>query len=237
MPDWTTYRLSDFLLFSPRTYYRLIELYNAEIWPAHLVALAAGLTLLGLAIRGGRRAAPLLAATLAVGWLWVAWAFHLQRYAAINWAATGFAAAFVVEGLVLLGCAAFGARLRVARGAAAKVGIGFVAFALLVQPGVGRLLGRAWVQAQVFGIAPDPTTLGTLGVLLLLRTDTASRAPAMLLWMLWPIPVVWCVVSGATLWAMGSPDALLMPVAAMLAVVVVVWCGDGTKPTWRGRTA
>ena len=40
MSEWWTYRPSDFLLFAPRTYYRLFELYNAEIWPtAHRDAL------------------------------------------------------------------------------------------------------------------------------------------------------------------------------------------------------
>ena len=45
MTEWWTYRPSDFLLFSPRTYSRLFELYNAEVWPAHLLALGLGLAL------------------------------------------------------------------------------------------------------------------------------------------------------------------------------------------------
>ena len=49
MSEWWTYRLSDFLMFSPRTYWRLIENYNQAIWPAQVVALAAGLVLLWLA--------------------------------------------------------------------------------------------------------------------------------------------------------------------------------------------
>ena len=39
MSEWWTYRPSDFLLFAPRTYYRLIELYNVEWWPLHLAVL------------------------------------------------------------------------------------------------------------------------------------------------------------------------------------------------------
>jgi hypothetical protein len=31
MSEWWTYSLWDFLLFSPRTYYRLFELYNLAI--------------------------------------------------------------------------------------------------------------------------------------------------------------------------------------------------------------
>lgn len=42
MSEWWTYTLSDFLMFSPRVYYRLFELMNRELWPAPLVTLALG---------------------------------------------------------------------------------------------------------------------------------------------------------------------------------------------------
>src|SRR5262245_40135328 len=74
MSEWWTYSLSDFLLFSPRTYYRLFELYNAQIWPAHMLALALGL--IALVASGGMRA-RVVPAILGALWLWVAWAYLL----------------------------------------------------------------------------------------------------------------------------------------------------------------
>ena len=53
MSEWWTYRPSDFLLFSPRTYHRLFELYNREIWPAQLASLGRGLAMLALLQRPG----------------------------------------------------------------------------------------------------------------------------------------------------------------------------------------
>ena len=85
MSEWWTYTLSDFLLFSPRTYYRLFELYNADIWPAQIVTLALGgaaLVLLRYRRAGQGR---IVAAILAGCWLWVAWAFHWRHYATINY--------------------------------------------------------------------------------------------------------------------------------------------------------
>ena len=38
--EWWTYRLSDLLMFSARSYHRLFELYNQDIWPAQVVALS-----------------------------------------------------------------------------------------------------------------------------------------------------------------------------------------------------
>ena len=87
MSEWWTYTLSDFLLFSPRTYYRLLELYNVAIWPAQIAGGAIGLGVVALlAAKRGRRD-RLIAGLLAACWLWIAWAFHYQRYAQINWAA------------------------------------------------------------------------------------------------------------------------------------------------------
>ena len=231
MREWWTYALSDFLMFAPRTYYRLFELYNAALWPAHLAALVLGMALLVVSLRPTPWAARSACAMLAACWLWVAWAFHLQRYATINWAANWFAAAFAIEGVLLLGAVAFGARLRTsASGRGVRyTGLGLLLFAVLVQPWFGVVLGRPWTQAEIFGIAPDPTAVGTLGVLLLLRFDAQAGRPRqtrLLALLLWPIPVLWCLISGATLWTMQAPDALLLPLAALLALLAV----------WQART-
>ena len=52
MSEWWTYSLSDFLLFSPRTYYRLFELYNLAVWPAQIFTLALGIAIVVLLRRG-----------------------------------------------------------------------------------------------------------------------------------------------------------------------------------------
>ena len=54
MSEWWTYRLTSFLLFSPRTYYRLLELYNLAIWPAQLAGVAIGLAIVALLIGEAR---------------------------------------------------------------------------------------------------------------------------------------------------------------------------------------
>ncbi|MEO5695584.1 MAG: DUF6064 family protein [Burkholderiaceae bacterium] len=231
MSEWWSYRPADFLLFSSDTYRRLFELYNAAIWPAaHLLAIAVGLALVAIALRGPAWAASAVCALLAAGWLWVAWAFHWQRYVTINWAASGFAVAFAAEALLLLACGAFARRLRLRspRGRAGRVGLGLLLWALLVEPALGPALGRPWLQAELFGLAPDPTAVGTLGLLVMLRGVDAvgqpSRAP-IYTWLLWPIPLLWCGLSGLTLTAMQAPDAWLLPAAALLALLAAVRTG------------
>ncbi|SEJ79355.1 hypothetical protein SAMN05216201_11851 [Pseudomonas linyingensis] len=212
MAEWWLYGPRDLLLFAPRTYYRLFELYNLELWPLQLLALALGTTVLVLWRRGGARAGRAIAAILLLCWLWVAWGFHWQRYASINLAAGYFALAFVAQALLLLWLGVLRGRLAPAPATRLqqRAGLILVLFALLGFPLLGPLLGRSWTQAEVFGMAPDPTALATLGVLLL-----AGGRPA---WGLWPLPVAWCLVSGTTLWAMEAPDFALAPLAALLAV-------------------
>ena len=91
--------------------------------------------------------------------------------------------------------------------------LGVVAFAIGVMPLIAPLAGRSWVQAEVFGVAPDPTAIATLGVLL------AAERP---LWGLLAIPLLWCALSGATLWAMGSPETLTQLLVSLLVLLLAV---------------
>jgi Family of unknown function (DUF6064) len=216
MSEWWTYSLSDFLLFSPRTYYRLFELYNSAIWPLQIVALALGVAILGLLLREVAWRGRAIAAMLAACWLWVAWAYFLKRYETINWAADYFAVGFAVEALLLVwvGIVRDRLRFRPSRDFIALAGLCIFLFALFVHPLIGPLAGRAWLQVELFGVAPDPTVVATLGVVV-----AAQRTH----WELLVIPLLWCAISGATLWTMQSPDALVVAAVAALTFVLAGW--------------
>ncbi|MGQ3051906.1 MAG: DUF6064 family protein [Roseateles sp.] len=196
MSEWWTYRPSDFLLFSARTYWRLFELHNAQWWPLHVLALGLALAALWWRWRSGS-ARPLLLVT-AAAWGFVAWAFHLQRYAGINWAAGWLAAAFAAQALLLLALAAARPQTH-RRNTSPRAGIALMAAALLIYPFAGLAFGRPLAQAEVFGLAPDPTALATLGALLL--TPAAPRLPWRLAWV---VPMLWLALSGMTLWVMQA---------------------------------
>jgi hypothetical protein len=157
-----------------------------------------------------------IALVLAAAWAFVGWQFLWVRYATINWAAVYVAPLFALEALLLLVVGGLLAGLAFDRGGVRRwVGMLLVACALVVQPLLAPLSGRPWAAAELFGIAPDPTAIGTLGFLLLAR--------GRLLPLLFPIPVLWCLVSGATLWAMKAPEAWLLPAAAALAMAAAIW--------------
>lgn len=224
MSEWWTYTPDEFLLFSPATYWRLFELHNLDVWPTQVLALAAGVAMLALIrVRGvwhGRIASALLVGC----WLWVAWAFHLHRYATINWAAGWFALAFSVQALLLTWIGVVRGRLAFdgAGAGGRRAGVALVVFALAGMPLLAPLSGRPWVQAELFGIAPDPTAIATLGVLL--AADGRAR------WALMAVPLAWCAVSGVTLYAMRSWVAMACAGTVLLAVVTAWTMRGGTAP-------
>jgi hypothetical protein len=198
MSEWWTYRLTSFLLFSPRTYHRLFELYNLAVWPAQLAGAAIGLAIVALLI--GRRAHRdrLVAGLLALCWLWVAWAFLYQRYAQINWAATWFAAAFAFEALLLAASGVFAGWIKFAppHGPGARIAATLIAIVIVGYPLLAPLAGRPWTTAETFGVTPDPTAIATVAALALVRGRVR--------WLLLIIPLLWCAIAGATLWAMAT---------------------------------
>jgi len=232
MSEWWTYRPADFLMFAPRTYWRLFELHNSAWWPVPPLLVLAGLAWLvwmwwslravpqrrqdALALRAG-------AVGLAAAWAFVAWSFLLQRYAPINWAASAFAGVFFAQALGLVALAA-GAGLRVAppltrRGMALLLGL----WALLGYPLLAPAFGRPWTQAEFFALAPDPTAIATLAFLLAVD----APGPARWLWRAsWTLALAWCAVSAATLWTMGSAQGWVL-LAAALASAAVVRPGPG----------
>jgi hypothetical protein len=216
MSEWWTYTLSDLLLFSARTYYRLFEIYNAAIWPAQVAAIGLGLAILVLLRRGAARG-RVIAAILAACWLFVAIAFHARRYATINTAGVHFAWAFGVEAALLIWMGVVRGRLSFERPSdpAGRVGLWVFLFALVAEPLADPLLGRGWKGVELFGVAPDPTAVATLGVLLLARVRHR--------WLLMVVPVLWCVVTGAFLLAMKAPDAWIPPFAAAVVLAMAAW--------------
>lgn len=212
--DWSTYELSNFLLFSPHTYHRLFELYNRALGPALIGATALGPLIAGLLVADPARFRRVAGGLLAAVWLWVAFAFHLQRYATIQWVAPWFAAAFAVEGLLLFGASVS----RQPPVPSRRIGIahGLILLGTVVQPLIGPLLlGRPWWQIELFGLAPDPTAVATLGGLLLL--ERGWRRNLLLI-----VPLAWCAVAGLTLRAMVAPDFWLAPLAALLALAATI---------------
>jgi hypothetical protein len=186
------------------------------IWPAQLFALALGVVILVLLRSKAAWQGRIILAILAGFWLWVAWAYLWERYDTINWVARYFAIGFGLQATLLLSRGVFHApSFQLGFDPASRVGLGIFLFAVFLHPLIAPALGRPWTQAEIFGIAPDPTVIGTLGLLLMTEQRVA--------WELFVIPIIWCAISSAILWTMTSPDALLALVLGGFSLVVAFW--------------
>ncbi|MER9946309.1 DUF6064 family protein [Mesorhizobium sp. M0092] len=201
MSEWWTYRLEDFLLFSPRVYRRMFELHNVAFWPLHLATLAAGLAIVLLVLRRLQNHGLWIAFILAVLWAFVGGSFLWSRYASINWAVAYVAPAFGLQALLLGFLGAVGGLAFDRKDIAGRLGLLLAVIGLFAYPLLAPLFGRPWTGAEAFGIAPDPTAIATLGILL----AASGRFMALLL----PIPLLWLLFSGLTLHTMGDPQGWL----------------------------
>ena len=220
MSEWWTYRLSDFLLFSPRTYYRLFELYNAR----DLAGAGRRRSLLGLAAPGAfsrgarRRRGPRdrgdPRGRLALG------RDRLSRRAIRDDQLGGRLFRLGVRGLeaallLWIGVVARPARDRSAgrTDPGARRARADLLFALVVEPLAAPLLGRGWRPAEIFGVAARTRPPSQ-------RSASCSSRSGRGRWALIVVPALWCAITGATLFAMKAPDFGIAPAAAALAVIL-----------------
>lgn len=215
MAEWASYALSDFLLFSEATYWRLFERANAAFWPLPLAMLALGAGAVLAAWRGTLRLAY---AVLALAWAWSGWQFMQGLYAPVNWVASYLWPFFIFQAALMLWLAFVPPAP--SHGAVRRMGLAVVLYALALHP-LTTLFERDLASAEVFGIAPDPTAFMTLGVLFLsIRSWRGSVAGI--------LAVLWCAASALTLYTMGVWIWIIPASFAALDVAVVLHYRDAS---------
>ncbi len=222
MTEWWTYRPSDFLMFAPRTYARLFELVNEAWWPLQLPLLAAGLVGLVALARGQGRA--LLGLGLGLAWLFCAVVFLRERYLPIHWAVGFLIPPLLALAALLPGLAWRGRRGRAPGPRAQRVALVLGVWALLLHPLLAPLSGAGWRQAELLALAPDPTAIATLALLLVLPRQTTPTWRA-LAWLAWLLVLAWLLFSAFTLATMDSANAAVLLLAAALALAARRWLG------------
>jgi hypothetical protein len=191
--------------------------YNAAIWPFHLVAYGLGL----VAVRAIFKPRPGLVrpafATLAILWAFTGIGYHLMFFATINPIAPVFAAFFVAQSVLFLASAIRPGDLRLQFGQDFRsiAGLVTIVYALAIYPVLGMWAGHGLMAGPMFGVAPCPTTIFTIGVLLIARGT----------WVIWLsiIPFLWSLIGLAAAIQLGIPEDLAMPVAGVFLAGTLVW--------------
>jgi hypothetical protein len=102
---------------------------------------------------------------------------------------------------------------------------------MVVYPVIGTLLGHAYPQSPVFGVAPCPTTIFTFGLLLW----TTAKVPKYVL----VIPLLWSLLGVTAAFTLGIREDTGLLVAGVVGTILLIWCDRGTSPEgrWRARYA
>lgn len=214
MDEWGSYSLSDLLLFSPYSYFRLYEISNEALWPWQVPLLLVAIGCVWFVKRANLRPVGLLLAFL---WAFVSWWFFFRHYGQIYPAARSFGVLFGIEAVLLLLIASGRPRWfgETHSGPIGRIGWMLVLYALLIHPMSILLMERPAIGVELFGIAPDPTALGTLGLLLSRRGQVSGLLVA--------IPLLWLLISGLTHLAMENPYGMIAPLMGWMAVVITLY--------------
>jgi len=201
------------LPFTADQFFAVFSSYNHAVWPWQFVlALMAAVVAVGAWRRPAqaKRTVPLF---LAVLWIWSGLAYHLEHFTRINPAAFVFAGLFVLQGMLWMWAAVYG-RLHFGSpgGAAWTIGAVAIAYALVIYPVLGTLLGHGYPAAPTFG-APCPSTIFTFGILLWARPWVPMRLVV--------IPFLWSVLAVPAALGWGVLEDAGMPLIAVVAVVLL----------------
>jgi hypothetical protein len=191
--------------------------YNRALWPLWIVAPAIALALVLLTLRPVRHGDRAIGALLALGWLWVGVGYFILHFAAFDFAAPAYGVLFVLQALLLAWTGVVRGRLafRFTGALFGWCGLSLALAAVLAWPLVDALTGHAWQSVRVAGLAPAPTAVFTLGMLLL----SAGRTPVHLAL----VPLLWTLVAGARAWILTIPQDLALPVVGVGAFALIVW--------------
>jgi hypothetical protein len=189
--------------------------FNVAAWPAQIVWYVAAAAIVGLTLwprRGSTQIISFLAATY-VAWTGIAFfaVYDNQMNLALLWAGV-----FMLEAVLLLvaGLVRTELVIRLRRDASFMVGTVFIGYALVAYPIIGLVGGHSLSTLPTFGLAPCPTVIFLLGMLLLARPPAPTYLVA--------IPLAWAFTAAPPNLAMGNvPDFVLLLVAVATAWFII----------------
>lgn len=199
--------------FTQDAFFSVFARYNTAVGPLILVFYLLGAACVGLLFRPSRGASLFISLTLAAMWLVNGVGYHWTFFREINPAAALFAAVFVLQAglLVFLPLRSRRLRFAVRRNARSAVGLLLALFAAVIYPSWGWLAGHVWPGMPAFGVAPCPTTIFTIGMLLMGSWQVVR-------WLL-ILPGLWSAIGGSAAILLGVPQDFALLAALILLVI------------------
>lgn len=208
--------LSRLVPFTRDVFLGALERYNEAIWPTQIAAYLLVLLALWSALRPFAGSGRLIAAVVAAAWIWTGVAYYMLHQAQINWAGWALGFVFVLQGLAFIVTGVIRGRLdfRFTGDSTGWAGLVLIGVAAILYPLIGVGSDQGWPRMPLVGVAPGPTLVWTLGMLLL----AVPRVP----WHLLLIPLLWSITGAAGALLLDLPQDFVLPLAAVLTIAVAI---------------
>ena len=209
--------------FTIEQFTNVFHTYNLAIWPWQLLGYAAGLFVLFTLFKANPWFDRINNGILAGYWFLMGIGYHWIFFSKINKLAYAFGLLFVVQALLFLIFGVF--KNEISFGIKKLDFYGFfglltVTYGMFIYPALGFIFGHVFPNSPVFGVAPCPTTIFTLGLLLL----TIKRVPKFLL----VIPLLWSLIGFLAAISLGVKEDVGLLIAG-LAVTFLLFIRDKQK--------
>lgn len=208
--------------FTQDAFFEVFRLYNTRVFPLQLVMHAIAIMVIPLpALQSRTRSAMpgrLVGIILAVLWAWMGVVYHILFFAEINPAARLFGAFFVLQAVLFLFFMAWRSPPVFFHVSKARQIIGplMMVFGLLMYPLLNGFMGHAYFESPTFG-APCPTTIFTLGLMLMIRNVHP---------LLWIVPLAWSLIGGSAAFMLDVPQDYSLIASGFLVMMLLacsVW--------------
>ena len=201
--------------FSADEFFSVFARYNQAIWPLQIAAYLAGFAVVALLVRRTRVSSSVLSVILGSMWAINGIGYHWLFFSQVNPAARVFGVLFLIEAILLAASTwIFSTPISfdIKADARSAFGLALIVFALVVYPIWGQLAGHPYPATPVFGVAPCPTAIFTIGVLLLGNWRVTRH--------LLVIPGIWTAVGGSAAFLLGVPQDTGLIAAAVILLFV-----------------
>jgi hypothetical protein len=202
------------LPFTREQFFDLFTAFNTTLWPGVLsLWIVSFLVALLLFTRPSRVSDRCVALLLAVHWAWSALAYHIAFFTSINPAAWLFAALFLLQAALFVWWGVIRGTLRFTVEPSAWTAAAWLLMAYaLLYPTLNAAQHGTWVKIPTFGV-PCPTTIFTIGLLMLARRRVLALSI---------VPILWSMIGGSAAPLLGVRADYVLPIAAMALVLFLI---------------
>ena len=156
-------------------FYRTLQSYNETFWPMIIITFLLGIVVVYLAARKSGSSSKVISAILSFLWIWSGIVFFIIYYGSMEVEFLGLVmpgvwylggVLFLFQGVLFLIFGVVKSQLSFRLGGdwLSVVGALMIVYAMVIYPVIGFLTGYGYPRYPVFGVAPCPLTIFSLGL-------------------------------------------------------------------------